>query len=710
MKRMMALSALLALAAVAAFGEPVKWRGIFINDEDWNLRPWAEKRFGASEGIGTNTYAIIYDMMKADGLNLIWSAMHEGGYEFSSRPENIAQAKEAGIWIGTSHCEPMLRNNCYIGEENKSKWDWLNHKDFVTDYWREGAKRGEDANVLWTLGMRGIHDAGMRQGTNMAHKIEIMQEVFKTQCSLLPPGAPKVFCPYKEVLPIYNAGLKVPVGTTILWVNDNFGYVRRLGGPQCNGYGQGIYWHVSYWGAPHSYLHLCTTPPAFMWYELVAKCANNGVRDLWMLNVGDVFQAEILMYCYGKFAQDPDYWMTRPDPQSEVLGMWVDECLARRRGGAENSEDSENNLCVSAALREKIIAHLNEYYNLGFIRKPEHMCTKWAEALPSTFKADLLARYHALLNEDIAIEKELAALCDSASHSRRLSGARPMGKRPSRAQASAERDTYFRAIGFQAQFLAHAGIIFLEGKGKDYALEHLDALNRRFDEIEGGKWAGFWWDTIDDPAPPHRSKGLACMHMNWPWNADRNRHDGALRGKYSATFYTPSRDFEMFPAGGTRLVASRPGTNGGAWRKVAGLGTSGNALALLPVKPGVGEDATLEYNLCASATLRETNLVIRFLPDFALWPGLGMKIGVKIGDQPEKVVEVPASDSNIGERDRTRQTAVQDNFIDVRVPLYKEEIERLNKLGDKRIVPITIRAIDPGVVIDKVGLEIETKQ
>ena len=656
------LAAIVATWAGAAHcGEPVKWRGIFINDEDWNLRPWAEKRFGAAEGIGTNTYAIIYDMMKRDGLNLIWPAMHEGGYEFSARPENIAQAKEAGIWIGTSHCEPMLRNNCYIGEENKSKWDWLAHKDFVTDYWREGARRGAGANVLWTLGMRGIHDAGMSQGTNMAHKIEIMEDVFNTQRSLLPPDTPKVFCPYKEVLPIYNAGLKVPEGTTILWVNDNYGYVWRLGGPQCDGYGQGIYWHVSYWGLPHCYLQLCTTPPAFLWYELVAKCANNGVRDLWMLNVGDVFQAEILMYCYGKFASDPDYWMSRPEPQSEVLGMWIDD-----------------NLCVSATLREKIVAHINEYYNLGFIRKPEHMCAQWVEKLPPSVKADLLARYHAFLAEDLAIEKELWEL--GTGNGERLG------------------ETYFRAIGFQAQFLAHAGIIFLEGKDKESARSVLDPLNRRFDEIEGGKWAGFWWDTINDPAPPHRNKRFSFMHMMWPWNDANNSKNLAVKNAWWGTSYNCGDETQWLEP-----IASAP-ANDGAWTRVPGLGTSGSAIALLPVKPGVGKDATLEYNLCVSAPLRETNLVVRFLPDFALWPGLGMKIGVKIGDQPEKVVEVPASDSNIGERDRTRQNAVMDNFIDVRIPLgdiWGRGIPDAQRESCK----ITIRAISPGVVIDKVGIE-----
>ena len=92
-----------------------------------------------------------------------------------------------------------------------------------------------------------------------------------------------------------------------------------------------------------------------------------------------------------------------------------------------------------------------------------------------------------------------------------------------------------------------------------------------------------------------------------------------------------------------------------------------------------------------------------------------MKVGVKIGEMPEQIVEVPVSDCNLGEKNRERATAVMDNFIDVRIPLHKAEIERLNAAGGTLsgasvTVPVVIRAISPGVVIDKVGLEIETKQ
>ena len=136
------MATILLVSALAANADGVKYRGIFVNDEDWSLRPWAVKHFGKKEQIGIRAYEEIFSLMENDGLNLIWPAMHEGGYEFSSRPENFELARKHGIVVGTSHCEPMLRNNCYIGEENKSKWDWLNHRDFVTSYWREGVKRG----------------------------------------------------------------------------------------------------------------------------------------------------------------------------------------------------------------------------------------------------------------------------------------------------------------------------------------------------------------------------------------------------------------------------------------------------------------------------------------------------------------------------------------------------------------------------------------
>ena len=694
------VATIVSLAGVCA-GEGVKYRGIFVNDEDWSLRPWAVKHFGKEEQIGTNAYSEVFSLMKKNGLNLIWPAMRGGGYEFSSRPENFKLADEYGIAIGTSHCEPMLRNNCYLSKSDKKKWSWVGNREFLEGYWREGVRRGSDCfnhvehvehvgNILWTIGMRGILDRKMQDGKTTEEKIKILEEVFAAQCAMLPDGAPKLFVPYKEVLPIFNAGLKVPKGTTIMWTNDNFGYIRRLGGPQCEGYGGGIYWHISYHGSPHGYIHLCTTPPAFMWYELVAKCWANGVRDVWMVNAGDVFQAEVLLDAYGRFASNPDYWMTRDAPQTEALTMWTMENLLATKNTKDTKNCEHENLCDLCVLCGKITSHLAEYYNLGFNRRPEHMCVQWTTNLPASVKSSLLNRYHALLSEDIAIEESLANLRDSASL----------------------REKYFRLVGFQARFLAYAGIIHLEGRDRDYARSVIDPLYERWDKLEGGKWSGFWCDTIDERGGKRQTTNHNrwSSQMQWPWNEPADpyaaKDRGVARVNYPATAYRADVEEPIW----LEPVANTP-AEGGAWTRVPGLGTSGNALALLPVKPGVGKGAMVEYALmecCLCGNVANANvandqveleigntgntLILQFLPDFALWPGLNLGVEVSFDEGAAQYVAVPKSNSNIGEHDRIRNQAVQDNFIRVKVPIPH---------GSKRVA---IKAVDPGVVIDKVGV------
>ena len=115
--------------------------------------------------------------MKRCDVNLIWPAMHEGGYEFSSRKENLDLAAEYGITVGTSHCEPMLRNNCYLEKSKKPLWNFAEHPDMITEYWTESVSKYGSYDVLWTIGIRGIHDGGMRGGKNSAEKIQILENV-----------------------------------------------------------------------------------------------------------------------------------------------------------------------------------------------------------------------------------------------------------------------------------------------------------------------------------------------------------------------------------------------------------------------------------------------------------------------------------------------------------------------------------------------------
>ncbi|MDB5918466.1 MAG: hypothetical protein JWR40_2700, partial [Massilia sp.] len=107
-------------------------------------------------------------------------------------------------------------------------------------------------------------------------------------------AVPQVFAAYKEVLGLYRQGLKLPDDVTIMWPDDNFGYIRSYTSASERGRagGFGVYYHLSYLGAPLSYLSLSTTPPALVWEEMT-KAYDSGASRIWIANVGDIKPAEI---------------------------------------------------------------------------------------------------------------------------------------------------------------------------------------------------------------------------------------------------------------------------------------------------------------------------------------------------------------------------------------------------------------------------------
>ncbi|MCB1129655.1 MAG: glycosyl hydrolase 115 family protein, partial [Verrucomicrobiae bacterium] len=138
----------------------VKYRGIFLNDEGWGLRPWAAKTFEPEVGnIGPKTYARIFELLLRLRANTIWPAMHEGTTPFHRVPGNAKVADDFGIVLGSSHAEPMLRNN--VGEWRRPyhQYNFLANRGTIVDYWEERVKQRTNGESIFTLGMRGVHDS-----------------------------------------------------------------------------------------------------------------------------------------------------------------------------------------------------------------------------------------------------------------------------------------------------------------------------------------------------------------------------------------------------------------------------------------------------------------------------------------------------------------------------------------------------------------------
>lgn len=280
-------------------GASVERRGVFINDEDWSLRPWSHLTFEPSDKteIGPVTYRKIFELLLRLRANTIWPAMHEGTTAFFNVKGAKAQADSCGIIVGSSHCEPLLRNN--VGEwdvAKRGRFNYRTNKDEVQRYWADRLREVKDSKGgnMFTIGMRGIHDGSMEGYSNPQEKFEALQQVIDDQQRLIaenvgdPSKQDQVFIPYKEVLELYEMGLKVPDYVTLMWCDDNYGYLTRLSNPeeQRRKGGAGVYYHLSYWGRPHDYLWLTTTQPGLIWHQM-RKAYDNNVRKLWIANVHD---------------------------------------------------------------------------------------------------------------------------------------------------------------------------------------------------------------------------------------------------------------------------------------------------------------------------------------------------------------------------------------------------------------------------------------
>ena len=67
----------------------VKYRGVFLNDEDWGLKPWASKLMDPQiNDIGPNTYEKVCELLLRLKANMLAPAMHEVTGAFFKYPEN----------------------------------------------------------------------------------------------------------------------------------------------------------------------------------------------------------------------------------------------------------------------------------------------------------------------------------------------------------------------------------------------------------------------------------------------------------------------------------------------------------------------------------------------------------------------------------------------------------------------------------------------
>jgi len=358
---------LYATAGTVTATEPsVRFRGFFINDEDWGMQPWAAKHMDTDiQDIGPRTYERVFELLLRMRGNYMWPAMHECTKAFWYYEENPVLAKQYAIVLGSSHAEPMLRNNVFEWFNEGGGWDNYNfatNAEGVTEYWRKRVIQSKDQEAVYTVGMRGIHDSGIAgYGGDATRTADGLTQIIATQRQLIsehigdPTTVPQMFVPYKEVLSAYNTGrIDLPEDITLTWVDDNHGYIRQFpdANEQQRSGSHGIYYHLSYWGSPQDYLWLSSTSPSLISYEL-SRGYEQGIQRLWLINVGDIKPAEEELEFCMDLAWDIDKW--NPTEAAGYSRDWA----ARTFG-----ED----------VADELAAIKLEYYRLAAAGKPEHVC------------------------------------------------------------------------------------------------------------------------------------------------------------------------------------------------------------------------------------------------------------------------------------------------------------------------------------------------
>lgn len=343
----------------------VAYRGIFINDEDWSLRRWSKDK------MGPQTYRAIFQLLLRLRANTVWPAMHEGTLGFFTVKGNKEMADSCGILIGTSHCEPLLRNNVAEWDHKKrGPYNYITNREQVQQYWIERLKEVKGSEELFTIGMRGIHDGSMEGVKTKEEKLNGLQQVIDDQRKLIHKyyrkdveKVPQVFIPYKEVLEILESGLQVPDDVTLMWCDDNYGYMTRLSDAeqQKRSGGGGVYYHLSYWGRPHDHLWLTTTQPGLIYSEMKAAYDHN-CRKLWIANVHDPKVAAYDLEFFLDMAWDIESLTPSPSPIGEGSKMTLEQHLERW-------------LCTQFGNEagKQLFPAMKELYRLCAIRKPEFM-------------------------------------------------------------------------------------------------------------------------------------------------------------------------------------------------------------------------------------------------------------------------------------------------------------------------------------------------
>lgn len=356
----------------------VKYRGFFINDEWPCCGNWATSHFGS---FNAKMYDHIFEYLLRMKGNYLWPAMWAENFMLDGPDlESMKLADEYGIYIGMSHHEPCMRSGAEYSKVRGPKspygdaWSYVTNKEGILKFWEDGVKRSIGHNVFPTVGMRGENDSKMLgEDSLISDNVRLLKEIITKQREMIHEHletdgkkVPQLFAVYKEVEDYYFGGgseeglrgFEELEDVTLLLCEDNWGNMRAL--PEAfernHKGGFGMYFHLDYHGDPVSYEWVSSTELSKIW-EQMTEAYEYGVKELWIVNVGDVKFQEFPLNYFMDLAYDFEKWgSSATNSTKEYTKAWIESMF-----GSYTSKEE----------REEIQEVLEGYLKINALRKPE---------------------------------------------------------------------------------------------------------------------------------------------------------------------------------------------------------------------------------------------------------------------------------------------------------------------------------------------------
>ena len=568
-------------------GEPkVKYRGIFINDEWPSFGGWCTNKFG---GINSKAYRHIFELLLRLKANYFWPAMWATNFNEDDL-ESPRLADEMGIVMGTSHHEPMMRSHReYLKRKDEvGPWTYATNPDRLDKFFMDGMKRNAKYENLVTIGMRGDGDVAMGNGDD-AENIKTLGKVIEAQRRIIGEAygkpaskVPQLWAIFTEVQRYYDAGFTVPDDVTLLFCDNNWGYIRRKGTAEERKRkgGLGLYYHIDMNGGPWNdrWVNTTTIPKL---REQLHEAYASGIDRIWIINVGDLKPKEVPIDFIMNYAWNPD--AVKPGDEQPWLERFAGSIF-----GEENASEVAD-----------LIAKYSKY---NLLRKPEVQ-------IPGIFNE----------HEMLVTSQRWQSLAQRAENLR--------AKLPEQMQ-----DAYYQLVYYPVVASANVAEIYNhatmgDSLGIEAMLQKDAELSAYYNNVmAGGKWKGMMSDnhigytqwSIPDKNYNPMTLGFKVEH---PLNASASTTQIAI----------PAYQYARISEGKQAKWMFLPDLGRGK-----GCMGSSNVMAKSQTD---GQGASLEYDFELAQDKQPLTVALGILPTQDVYPARGLRIGVQIDNQPMQIVD-----------------------------------------------------------------------